>query len=106
MKTTLFLTVFFLACATAACAQSAPVLPNNPQPMVMTEHPVHAAQHAMGEESSLLGGAVSAYTYAQGERSLWEFGPSAKRETPLGDVARAYRKDHAVVRKAEIVVEK
>ena len=106
MKTTLLLSAFCFVCATAACAQSAGVLSGTAQPLVMTEHPEHASQHAMGEESSLLAGFVSPYTYAQGERPLWEFGSSARRETPLGDVARAYRKDHVLVRKASISVEK
>lgn len=106
MKTTLLLSIFCFACATAACAQTASVLSNTPQPTVMADHPLHASQHAMGAETSLLSADASTYTYAQGERPLWEFGSSAKRETPLGDVARAYRKDHAVVRKASISVEK
>ena len=106
MKKTLLLLAFCFTCATLALAQSAPVLPNTPQPTVMAEHPLHASQHAMGVETSLLSGTGSSYTYAQGERPLWEFGPSDKRETPLGDVAREYRKDHAVVRKASVSVEK
>lgn len=104
MKTTLLLSTFCLVFAAAACAQSASVLSNTPQPTVMSEHPMHASQHAMGDETSLLG--ASAYTYAQGERPLWEFGSSAPREMPLGDVARAYRKNHEAERKAAIVVEK
>jgi hypothetical protein len=53
----------------------------------------------MGQEVSLFG-PISAYTYAQGERPLWEFGSSDKREIPLGDIARAYRKGHVIDRKA------
>lgn len=57
----------------------------------------------MALESSLLGS--STYSYAQGEQPLWEFG-TLKQEVPLGDVARAYRKDHALDRKAVKVFEK
>jgi hypothetical protein len=36
---------------------------------------------------------------------LWEFGP-VSQPTPLGDVARAYRKEKSVAKKAELVLEK
>src|SRR5580658_4453157 len=52
------------------------------------DHPMHAEQHDLRPEVSLIGG--NAYTYAQGERPLWEFG-SDRVERPLGDVAREYR---------------
>lgn len=97
MKTLII--AFCLLCATAAFGQSASVLSNNPQPTVVPDHPQHASQHAMGQEVSLFGSS-SAYTYAQGERPLWEFGSSDKHEVPLGDVARAYRKGHVIDRKA------
>jgi hypothetical protein len=83
--------------ATAAFGQTASVLYANPQPIVMPSHPEHASQHAMGTESSLLGS--SAYSYAQGEQPLWEFA-SDKREIPLGDLARAYRRGHVLDKKA------
>src|SRR5208337_3290014 len=76
MKT--IIVAFCLLCATAAVGQTARFLSNNPQ---------HASEHAMATETSLFG-ATSAYTYAQGERPLWEFGSSDKHEVPLGDVAR------------------
>jgi hypothetical protein len=101
MKTVVF--AFFLLCASAAFGQSAPVLPNTAQPVAFVEHPAQAAQHDMGRESYLYN--ANPYTYAQGEQPLWQFG-SAKQEVPLGDVARAYRKDHAISRKASVVVEK
>jgi len=56
----------------------------------------------MAAENSLLG--TSAYSYAQGEQPVVEFG-SPKQETPLGDVARAYRKGHVVDKKAVKVLE-
>jgi hypothetical protein len=102
MKTTLFALCFL--CATAAFAQNAPVLPNTPQPIQMNEHPQHASEHAMARESSLL--STSAYSYAQGERPLSEFGGTLKQETPLGDIARAFRRDRTTAAKAPKVLEK
>jgi hypothetical protein len=64
------------------------------------DHPMHAEQHDLRPEVSLIGG--SSYTYAQGERPLWEFGGYAA-PLPLGDVARRYREEHAKVEKAQIV---
>ncbi len=102
MKTLIIIAFCFL-CATAAFAQTASVLSNNPQPLIETEHPQRAVTHAMAPDDNLRGS--SAYTIEHGERPLWEF-PSDKHETPLGDVARAYRKDHAFDKKAVIVMEK
>ncbi len=100
MKTTFF--AFCFLCATAAFGQTAGVLSNNPQPTEVPDHPQHASEHAMAQESNLLGS--SAYSYAQGERPLWDFG-SAKQEVPLGDIARAYRKGHVIDKKAVKVLE-
>ena len=89
---TILCTLCLLCGAAAFAQQSAPVLPNIPQPMVMTEHPQRAYQHSMRQETSLLD--TSVYTYAQGEVPLSELG-SLEQETPLGDVARAFRKERA-----------
>lgn len=95
MKTTIFtLCVLSLLCTTSAFGQSAPVLSNNPQVTQMSEHPQHAEVHAMAPETTLLG--PNPYTYARGEQPLSEYGSSPAYETPLGDVARAYRKQHGV----------
>ena len=51
----------------------------------------------MGEEANLLGS--SAYSYAKGEQPLWEFGTD-RHDTPLGDVARAFRKGRVLDKKA------
>jgi hypothetical protein len=103
MKTTLFAVAFFcFLCATTAFAQNAPVLPNAAQPMQILDHPQHASQHAMAQESSLFGS--SPYGYAQGEVPLAELG-SIAYQTPLGDVARTYRKEHVIVPKAAKVSE-
>jgi hypothetical protein len=90
-------------CASTAFAQTAPVLSNTASPIQMVDHVQHASEHAMGTESSLL--SASGYDYAQGEVPLAELG-SLEYQTPLGDVARAYRKEHINVAKAVKIMEK
>jgi hypothetical protein len=102
VKTTII--VFCFLCATAAFAQNGPILSNTPAPVVMADHPLRAAEHSMAQETSLLSG-LSPYTYAQGEVPLAELG-SLPYETPLGDVARAYRKERADAAKATKVLDK
>lgn len=102
MKTTLC--VMFLICATAAFSQSAPVLSNQVSPAQFADHVQHASQHEMGQSQNLL--EHSDYSYAQGERPLWEFGPVGPPPVPLGDLARAARKEHALDKKAQIIWEK
>jgi hypothetical protein len=99
MKTTLLAFCFFLW-TSAAFGQSAPVLTNQPQMLQVPDNPGHAAQHEMAEEQNIL--EHSGYTYAQGERPLWEFGP-VSQPVPLGDSARALRKQHEGTKKSEIV---
>jgi hypothetical protein len=102
MKITIFALCFL--CATAAFGQvGMTALSNTPAPIVVPDHPQHASQHALADESNLLGS--SAYSYAQGEQPLWEFGSDRRYETPLGDVARAYRKTHVFDKKADKVSE-
>ena len=102
MKITILALCFL--CATAAFAQvGQTALSNIPQPVVIPDHPQHASQHAMAEESNLLG--CSAYSYAQGEQPLWEFGSDRRFDVPLGDVARAYRQGHVLDKKATKVSE-
>jgi len=103
MKTTLL--VFCILCTAAAFGQNAAVVSSQPQVLELSGHPEHATLHAMAEEQSLVGGSPNTYTYAQGERPLWEFGP-VSAPVPLGDVARAYRKEKLTLKKAEIVFEK
>jgi hypothetical protein len=91
-----------LICASTAFGQTASVLSGVAAPVAMADHPQHASEHAMGQESNLLGS--SAYSFAQGEQPLWEFG-SSKYEVPLGDVARTYRKNHILDKKATKVSE-
>lgn len=105
MKTTIVV-LFTLLCATAAFGQAASSISNHVQPLQMPENPLHAEQHEMAQERPLVGGMGATYTYAQGERPLWEFDPVLPPPTPLGDIARAYRREKQAVKKAEIVFEK
>jgi hypothetical protein len=103
MKATIF-SLCFLCATAAAFGQTASVQSNNPQPISMPDDRAqHASQHALAQESSLFG--TSEYSYAQGERPMSEF-VTLSRETPLGDIARAYRKEHALVPKAVKVMDK
>jgi hypothetical protein len=104
MKITIFALSFVcFFCATGAFAQTAAVLTNTPAPLQMSDHVQRASEHAMGQESSLL--STSSYSYATGEQPLADLG-TLPRETPLGDLARAYRKEHAAAPKAVIVLDK
>jgi len=101
MKTNWF-AFFFLFCAASAFGQVGSVLSSQPALIAVPEHVEHASQHSMGHEENLFGD--SPYTYEKGEQPLWQF-PSEKRVTPLGDIARAYRKQHLTAKKAEIIWE-
>jgi hypothetical protein len=87
-------------CATVVFAQSAPVLSNRVQMIQIPDNPAHASQHEMAVEQNIL--EHSGYTYAQGEKPLWEFG-TVSQPTPLGDSARALKKQHEATKKSEIV---
>jgi|SRR5579871_2077738 hypothetical protein len=103
MKIT-FVTLMIL-CAATALGQTAGVIPNQPVMLYVPDHPQQALPHAMGIEHSLVGGGSDTYTYARGERPLWEFGPVSE-PVPLGDVARAYRKEKLTAKKAQVIFEK
>ena len=102
MKITLF--ALLILCTAAAFGQTAGVISSQPSMVSIPEHIQHADHHDMAQEHPLVGG--ESYTYAQGERPLWEFGPMVPPPTPLGDVARSVRKEKLAARKAEIVFEK
>jgi hypothetical protein len=90
----------------SACfGQASSSVSSQPQVIQMSSHPMHADQHSMASEHALVGGGPGTYSYAQGERPLWEFGPVSV-PVPLGDVARAVRKEKLTAKKAEIVFEK
>src|SRR5271170_8121812 len=65
------------------------------------EHPMHAEQHDLRPETSLLGG--NGVTVAHGERPLSDFPDDSVPEKPLGTVAREYRHEHQTAAKAEII---
>jgi hypothetical protein len=96
MKTAMFALCFL--CATACFGQVASSISSTAQPTTVPDHPQHASQHAMAQESSLLDS--NPYSYSQGERPLAEFVSAPARETPLGDIARAYKKEHPATAKA------
>lgn len=96
--------VFFVICilsTTAALGQAVAgggALSAEPQIIQMCSHPQHAFQRPMAMEQSLLEN--SQYTHAQGVRPLWEVA-TASDEVPLGDIARALRKERETAKKAE-----
>ena len=98
-------TSFFLLCllgATAAFGQyGSGVAVLNSQPVIYEtpSHPEHASIRPMAQPQSLL--EQSGYSYAQGDRPLWEVAPP-EHVTPLGDIARELRKEHAEAKKATI----
>ena len=98
----LFFAFIFLG-ATAAFGQGS--ISGQVAPLQIADHPQHASLTPMASEHPLVGGAADNYSYAHGERPLWEFGPVCE-PTPLGDVARAYGKEKLAAKKAEVVFEK
>ena len=94
---------FCLLCMGSALGQTAPVLSNTAQPLQMSDHAQHADEHSMRPETSLLGSS-SHYTYAQGEVPLAELA-SPIYHTPLGDIARDFRKEHSLAPKAVLTLE-
>ncbi len=103
MKITFLMLLLF--CTAAALGQvGGAVLPNQPQILQLPDHPQHAELHDMAPERPIVGG--GAYTVEHGERPLWDFGLMSVDPLPLGDVARAYRKQRLAGKKAEIVLEK
>lgn len=96
---------FLFLGSVAAFGQTASGLSSQVTPIQMPDHPQHASYNRMASERPLVGAGPDTYSYAQGERPLWEFGP-VSQPVPLGDVARAYRKDKQTAKKAAVVLEK
>jgi hypothetical protein len=89
-----------LLCASAAFGQSytsGPTLSTSLQP---TSHPARATQQALSQDQDLR--QASSVVIAQGERPVWEFAQPLET-TPLGDIAREFRKERATTKKATIV---
>ena len=104
MKTLLIASV--ILCSAAAFGQAgASALSSQVTPVQIVDHPQHASYTKMACENPLVGGGSETYSYARGERPLWEFGPFSE-PVPLGDVARAYRKDRLTAKKATRTLEK
>jgi hypothetical protein len=101
MKTTLFL--FCLFCTAGALGQSVLVSSTLNSTYQVTNHAAQASPQPMAQTRDLLEGSGSV-VIAHGERPLWEFAP-VKHEVPLGDVARALKKEKENAKKAEIVFE-
>lgn len=96
MKTILFAACFLFA--TSAFGQAGgSSLNSQVTSYTFASHPQRADFKEMGRQQSLFDS--SGYTYAQGERPLWEVAPES-HEVPLGDVARAIRKEHESAKKA------
>lgn len=73
---------------------------SRPQLLILPDTPQQAMQMPMAVEHSLFehGGSMS----ARGERPLWEVMPAVPH-TPLGDIAREFRKQHESAPKAVVV---
>jgi len=94
--------VCFVLFAGAALAQSVgggSALSNEPQMLIMPSHQSQASEKAISSGKSLLTGSGS--VSAKGERPLWEVAPN-NVPVPLGDSARALKKEHAEARKAQV----
>jgi len=98
MKTTLF--ALCLLCAASALGQSGGAPLNSS--IHFSNHSDQAGPASMAQEQSLWVG--SSIVSAQGERPVGEVVPE-KYEMPLGDAARIQRKEHATVKKAQVVWE-
>ena len=104
MKTILIRAV--ILCSAAAFGQvGASALSNQVAPLQMVDHPQHASTRAWLAKVRLSGEDRIRIPTLRGERPLWEFG-TVSQPVPLGDVARAYRKEKLTGKKAELVLEK
>jgi hypothetical protein len=101
MKHFLFPLVVCICCAAGAAGQMRGAsISAEPQALNVPDHPAFASQASMGMERDIMG--HSGATSGHGEVPLWEAMPET-RVTPLGDLARAIRKEHTNARKAVIV---
>jgi hypothetical protein len=70
----------------------------------MADHPQRAVPHGLGQEQSLTWSYGSVYV-EQGEMPLSEVHLPEVHVVPLGDLARAQKKEHAADKKARVVWE-
>jgi hypothetical protein len=99
MKTTIFALCFL--CATAAFGQTS-YLNSDAHMTEFSSHVEHAAQPGMAQSQNVM--EQSSSFHGQGQRPLWEVQPAA-HTIPLGDIARALRKEHAAAKKSTVVWE-
>ena len=88
-------------CAVGAVAQATSgvaVMSSQPVVYEFSSHPQLSAPGTMAAQQSLL---RDGYSYARGEKPLWEV--KVPEPTPLGDVARAVRKQHESAKKSDVV---
>jgi hypothetical protein len=102
MKVTI-VALFLMVSASLAFGQSGgAVLNAQPSLLTLPSHPAQATYKSLALERVLT--EKSAYTFAHGERPLWEVAPVSE-EVPLGDIARALRDEHLKAPKAQFVKE-
>ena len=104
MKSLLVVSAVFCAfCLNSAAQSSGATLSAQPQIFQVADHPSHASQQAMEQGINLMerSGSVS----DQGEMPLWEAMQAMPPApvTPLGDAARALKKEHEGTKKAVIL---
>ncbi len=98
MKITLFALCLF--CAVSALGQSS-IGPSSMAPSFqVADHPGRASQQPATPEQSLLGN--NAVTVGHGEMPLWEGVPES-HPAPIGEQARALKKEHDAVKKSHCV---
>ncbi len=105
MKTATMVAIMF--CTTVALGQTIGGTVGGPtmsRPYEMITHEQHASFSSMGREQSLFDRG-SSVDVAQGEIPLAEVPLAPHHEIPLGDVARALRKQHETAKKASFVFE-
>jgi hypothetical protein len=103
MKT--LVVVFCFLATSAALAQTGiggGVLSNEPVVIQVPSHPAHASQPGMAEPQNVM--ESSSQTIAQGQRPVWELAPKVN-PVPLGDIARALRKERMAAKKSTLVWE-
>src|SRR5437868_4555699 len=98
-----FCLLFVFGVAGAAAQVAGGALSAQPQIFEIPSHPERAAQQTLSREESLL--ETSTITSAKGEMALWEAPRKITSVMPLGDVARMFRKEHEVAKKAILVKE-
>lgn len=101
MKT--MLVVFFLGCAACAfgqCCSNASVS----SPFQFADHSYRASPQRLSQEQDLFTSSGGLYI-EHGEMSLSDVPLPPVKVVPLGDIARALKKEHATAKKAQFIRE-